>query len=282
MCVRPTLQAGNGVEGEEREQGDQTTDPGLPDRHGTSSAGHSSAFHRVGGGDLPPSVHVTTSVGVDVVEHDVYYEDKLFCLRASLRGPAGQLLWDLNPKVTLADSERLLRKRFGNADQTERFRTELQTLCWREGESLQRLFSDVCRLMSLVYPGPKSDLSDVVGRDAFLEASVRILERVPTTMEEALRIALNLEGLDMSREMEVKALAGSQDHVVEEPRRKDGYPKVVAKSVSTPTVGGKPVETTSTLAEVSQLKEALGQCVQQLQQLQSSVVHCAGGLSCYC
>ena len=53
--------------------------------------------------------------------------------------------------------------------------------------------------------------------------------------------------------------------------KRDKYAKAVAKSASTPTVGGKPVGTTSTLAEVSQLKEALGQCMQQLQQLQSSV-----------
>jgi len=46
-------------------QGDQTTDPHLPDRRGTSSACHSSAFHRVGGGDLPLSVPVTMAVGVE-------------------------------------------------------------------------------------------------------------------------------------------------------------------------------------------------------------------------
>jgi len=75
------------------------------------------------------------------------------------------------------------------------------------------LFNDICRLMSLAHPDPNSDLTNVVGRDAFLEAlgnpslRVRILERVPTTMEEALRIALNLEALDKSRETEAKALA---------------------------------------------------------------------------
>jgi len=71
QCTRPALQAGNWVEGEGRGLDDRTTDPGLPDRCGTLSAGHSSAFHHVGGGDLPPSVPVTTCVGIDVVEHDV-------------------------------------------------------------------------------------------------------------------------------------------------------------------------------------------------------------------
>jgi len=39
-------------------------------------------------------------------------------------------------------------------------------------------------------------------------------------MEEALRIALNLEALDRSKETEGKAIAGYQDCVAEEPRKK--------------------------------------------------------------
>jgi len=65
--------------------------------------------------------------------------------------------------------------------------------------------------MSLVYPGPNSELVDVVGRD-YLEAlddpslRVCILDKSPLTMEEALRIALNLEALDRSRETETRAV----------------------------------------------------------------------------
>ena len=44
-------------------------DPGLPDHRGTSSAGHSSAFHRVSGGDLPPSVPLTMSVRIGVEDN---------------------------------------------------------------------------------------------------------------------------------------------------------------------------------------------------------------------
>ena len=43
-------------------------------------------------------------------------EDELFCLRASLTGAAGQVLWDLNSQVTLSHLVRLLRKRFGTSD----------------------------------------------------------------------------------------------------------------------------------------------------------------------
>jgi len=36
-------------------------------------------------------------------------EDELFCLRANLKGAAGQVLWDLSTQVTLEDLVRLLR-----------------------------------------------------------------------------------------------------------------------------------------------------------------------------
>ena len=44
-------------------------------------------------------------------------------------------------------------------------RTELQRR--RQNESLQSLYNDICRLMSLAYPGPTSDVVNVVGRNAF-------------------------------------------------------------------------------------------------------------------
>jgi len=149
-------------------------------------------------------------------------KDELFCLRASLHGPAGQLLWDLGPQVTLADLIRLLRKRFGTMDQAEQYCNELQTRHRRDGEMVQELYNNICHLMSLVYPGPTTDLCNAVGRDAFLEAlgnpslRVRILQKVLTTKEEAQYIALNLEALDKSKEAEAKAMGGSQDKVVEE------------------------------------------------------------------
>jgi len=99
-------------------------------------------------------------------------------------------------------------KRFGSSDQADRFRAELRTQKRWPNETLQSLYNDICRLMSLAYLGPNLELIDVVGRDAFLEAlgdpslRVCILDKSPLTMEEALCIALNLETLDQSRETE--------------------------------------------------------------------------------
>jgi len=65
---------------------------------------------------------------------------------------------------------------------------------------------------------------------------------------------VEFEALDKSKETEAKAMGLPVKQVVEEPRKKKNkHAKVVAKSVSILSVKGKPVETSSTLAEVPSL-----------------------------
>ena len=58
-------------------------------------------------------------------------------------------------------------------------------------------------MMSLAYPGKSSTLSDIVERDAFLEAlddqalRIRILEKEPKHLDDALNMASRLEAFDM-------------------------------------------------------------------------------------
>jgi len=190
-------------------------------------------------------------------------EDELFCLRANLTGAAGQVLWDLGTQVSLEGLERLLRKRFGSTDQAERFRTELRTRKRQPNETLQSLYNDICRLMSLAYPGPSSELVDVVGRDAFLEALgysnlrvVCILDKFPLTMEEALRIALNLEALDRSREAEMRAMVGHSEPSEEEHRRpRDKFIRVETEPERLPASEAELDRPESPLDEVAQLRE---------------------------
>ena len=128
--------------------------------------------------------------------------DRLFHLRASLEGAAGQILWDAGVQTSASDVIRLLRARFGNENQAERFRAELRARRRRKDESLQSLYNDVCRLLALAYPGPTNPTTVLVGRDMFLDAlhdqslRVRILEREPKTLEEALNLACRLEAYD--------------------------------------------------------------------------------------
>jgi len=92
--------------------------------------------------------------------------DELFHLKARLKGPAGQLLWDLGSDVSLDKLLELLKCQFGGADQEERFHMELHNRRRRPKEDLPSLYSDIRRMMSLAYPGPDpSNVKEMVGRD---------------------------------------------------------------------------------------------------------------------
>jgi len=125
--------------------------------------------------------------------------------------------------------------------------------------------------MSLVYPGPSNDLVNVVGSDAFLEATadpglrVQILDKIPASMTEALRIALNLEALDSSKEGKMRALEGRQEPVEEEPRRREKCAKVAAKPAAESADGSVSAQAILSFADMSQLKEALASCTQQME-----------------
>jgi hypothetical protein len=90
-------------------------------------------------------------------------EDQLFHLRASLEGAAGQILWDAGSQTSVHSVMELLRARFGNENQAERFRAELKARRRRKGESLQTLYNDICRLLALAYPGPSNAPMNLMG-----------------------------------------------------------------------------------------------------------------------
>ena len=66
--------------------------------------------------------------------------DRLCHLKASLEGHAGQVLWGLAPQASEAEIVQLLRNRFGNVNQMERFRAELRTRRRKNGESMQSVY----------------------------------------------------------------------------------------------------------------------------------------------
>ena len=64
----------------------------------------------------------------------------------------------------------LLKCRFGHQYQEERFIAELQARRRRPGETLQSLYDDLQRLMALAYSSEHTNLIDLIGRDAFVNA----------------------------------------------------------------------------------------------------------------
>ena len=73
-------------------------------------------------------------------------------LQASLDGQAGQVLWT-DGKLSLADEViQLLRNRFGNQDQRERYRAELESIRCHDGATLQSIYNKLHRVMALAFP----------------------------------------------------------------------------------------------------------------------------------
>jgi len=126
----------------------------------------------------------------------------------------------------------LLRNRFGNVGQAERFRAELRVRRRQPGETLQQLYQDIRRLVSLAYPGPTSGVFNIVARDSFLDAldddafRIRILEKEPVTLDAALQIAVKLEAYDGGRIEQARAGADRAQ------RPKEHYSRVVTEGKS--------------------------------------------------
>ena len=193
-------------------------------------------------------------------------EDRLFQLCGSLSGPAGQILWDLEDNTTVEEVIRLLKNRFGVINQAERFRAELRSRKRKPDESLQRLYQDISRLMTLAYPGPTSELSNIVARDAFLDAlndnslRIRILEKEPSNLDEALKMACRLEAYDESARAEVAHTGkfGNKE-------------KFVRTAVGPSEQSGAALSNTDDDISMKQLRDSLHSCCSQMAQMRRDI-----------
>ena len=64
-------------------------------------------------------------------------------MRASLEGPAGQVLWDAGQCTSVDDLIQLSKNRFGSLNEDERYHNELKARCRRRGESLLSIYQDI-------------------------------------------------------------------------------------------------------------------------------------------
>ena len=127
--------------------------------------------------------------------------DMLAHLKAALIGDAGQVLWDSDASATntLEKLTTLLRSRFSATRQSDKHRMELRLRRRRHGESLSALHQDIRRLMALAHPTLSQEARETIACDYYVDAmddadfALKVRERAPATLDEALRIALQLE-----------------------------------------------------------------------------------------
>jgi len=127
--------------------------------------------------------------------------EQLAHLRNCLSEEAGQVLWDSGPDVinSLSRLTKLLKERFGGAAQSDRYRMELRSRLRQPKETLSDLHRDIKRLIALGYPELDAAAREVIAIDRFLDSlgdsdlALKIRERTPTTLDEALKAGLRQE-----------------------------------------------------------------------------------------
>ena len=116
-------------------------------------------------------------------------------------GEAGQVLWDSDPSATntLTKLVGLLRSRYSGSRQADKYRMELRLRRRGTGESLSALHQDIRRLMALAHPTLTEDARESIACDYYVDAlndpdfALKVRERAPATLDDALRISLQLE-----------------------------------------------------------------------------------------
>jgi len=128
-------------------------------------------------------------------------DDRIFHLKNSLTGPAATVLWAGGSHATAAELITLLKNRHGTQNQLERFWLELYARKRKPTESLQDLYQDIRRLISLACPNDASDTAERLAINQFTSAfdnddlRFEVLNQNSTTLERALHFAMRVEAL---------------------------------------------------------------------------------------
>ena len=143
------------------------------------------------------------------VYNDWTKRDKLAFMKCALTGNAAQVLWDTDASTTGSFRKLLtmLKSRYSGERQAEKYRAELQIRRRKPHESLSALHHDIRRLMALAYPKLTADAREEIACDHFTNAlsdsefALKVKKRAPTSLDEALRVALRLEAWAKSTKM---------------------------------------------------------------------------------
>jgi len=119
------------------------------------------------------------------------------------------ILWDYDKEEisSLSGLTRILKNRYGGKSFAEKHRIELRNRRCRPDESISKLHVDIRRLAALAFPNVERKARNSIACDHFLDAldnpdlALKIRERQPSSLDSALRIALQLEvwTTDMNR-----------------------------------------------------------------------------------
>lgn len=145
-------------------------------------------------------------------------EEKATYLAISLRGAAATVLTTLSfeKQQNYESLVAALSSRFGSEHQSELNRVRLRTRSRRREETLPELAEDVERLVRLAYPEAAEPMVELLAKDQFVDAlpeedmRLRIHQNKPVTLQDALRIALELESYQLASKQRAKFVREAQ------------------------------------------------------------------------
>lgn len=136
---------------------------------------------------------------------------KAVFLASSLRGSAQGVLSDLDERSrhSFRQLRAALARRFGQENQTELFRAQLRLRQKKTDETLPELAQEIRRLVRLAYPTADEVVREALAKEGFLDALVgtdlkwQVVQARPPTLEEATRVAVELEAFIMADKQRV-------------------------------------------------------------------------------
>ena len=165
-------------------------------------------------------------------------KQQLVYLRSSLEKDAGQVLWDYSAETTafLSKMIKVLKQRFGEANQSDKYRFELKSRRRRPSETLRSLHSDILRLTALALPDLDIRARETMACDYFIDAlddanfALMVRERSPKDLDTALRVALQLEV--WSEDFDQSTRRERRTRKIAEPGKKDKQTDIFKKQVA--------------------------------------------------
>lgn len=145
-------------------------------------------------------------------------EEKATYLAVSLKGSALTVLNNIPPESLYSYGALVsaLETRFGSAHQAELHRVRFKARLRRRDENLPELAEDIERLARLAYPQTTQAMLDLLAKDQFVDAlpdedmRLRIRQSRPTSLREALRVAVELDSFQQASRQRTRAVRGAR------------------------------------------------------------------------
>ena len=132
---------------------------------------------------------------------------KAYELATSLKGVARGVVTDLEPEMRLNYRHLVseLTSRFEPANQSNLFKTQMNSLYRRPGQTLPELAQDIRRITRLAYPTAPIDIRDQLAKDCFIRVvndsklQLSIFQREPKTISDCVRFGLEYESFTVDQ-----------------------------------------------------------------------------------